>query len=80
MDRQVWFRWDEVPDRPDGQVDEASLKKEADGLDGPQSNLKLGTLYIGDRDFEIRLERLDCAHFELIDPADPAYRVLRAAL
>jgi acetyl esterase/lipase len=28
----------------------------------------------------IRLERLDCAHFELIDPADPAYELLRAAL
>jgi acetyl esterase/lipase len=28
----------------------------------------------------IRLQRLDCAHFELIDPADPAYEVVRAAL
>ena len=58
MDRQVWFRWDEVPDRADGAIDEASLKKEADDQDGPQASLKLGTLYIGDRDFEIRLERL----------------------
>jgi small-conductance mechanosensitive channel len=58
MDRQVWFRWDAIPDRPDGQLDEASLKRMAEGADGPRSNIKLGALYIGDRDYEIRLERL----------------------
>ncbi|QEH31617.1 Miniconductance mechanosensitive channel MscM precursor [Aquisphaera giovannonii] len=58
MDRQVWFRWDEVPDRPDGQLDEASIKKQAEGREGPQSSLRLGTLYIGDVDYEVRLERV----------------------
>ncbi len=28
----------------------------------------------------VRLERLGCAHFELIDPADPAYEAVRATL
>jgi small-conductance mechanosensitive channel len=58
MDRQVWFRWDEVPDRPDGRIDEASLKRETEGRVGPQSSIKLATLYIGERDFEVRLERV----------------------
>ena len=65
MDAQVWFRWDEVPDRPDGQDDgEASGDATPPGSPGasekpgPRSNVRLYTLDVGDRDYEIRLERV----------------------
>lgn len=59
MDQEVWVDWGAVPDRPDGQLDDRSAMEEQSGeATGPQSNLLLGRVYVGDRDVEIRLERL----------------------
>src|SRR4051794_9183781 len=55
MDEQVWFRWDDVPDRPDGQDDEqenghrSSIAGKEQKEPEPRSNIKLYTLYVGDR-------------------------------
>jgi small-conductance mechanosensitive channel len=60
IDQQVWFNWGDVPDRPDGQDDEAAIFRGNGPDDGraPRSSLKLGSLFLGDRDVEIRLERV----------------------
>lgn len=58
MDRQVWFKWADIPDRPDGKDDAPSLKAAGGGSDGPRSSLKLASLTIGERDAEIRLQRV----------------------
>ncbi len=57
MERQVWFHWDQIPDRPDG-ADDPEPGTEAKGATGPTRGLVLGRVYLGDRDVEIRLERL----------------------
>lgn len=59
MDQELWVDWSAVPDRQDGQVDDRSAMQERSGeARGPQPSLLLGRIYLGERDVEIRLERL----------------------
>jgi hypothetical protein len=41
LDQQVWFKWSEVPGRPDGQIDGPSLRGRAGVPTGPQDNTRL---------------------------------------
>jgi small-conductance mechanosensitive channel len=58
MDQQVWFKWSEVPDRPDGQLDEedSAAGGQPSAAGGARSRFLLYTLFIGDRDYAIQLE------------------------
>ena len=59
IDQQLWFNWEDVPDRPDGQDDgRAIFRGDGGEARGPRSNLEIGSLFVGDLDVEIRLERV----------------------
>lgn len=59
IDQQLWFNWSDVPDRPDGQSDDPAIfgHQENPGKEA-RFSLKLGSLFVEDRDIEIRLERV----------------------
>jgi small-conductance mechanosensitive channel len=62
MNQQVWFQWSDVPDRPDGQdEDETVAKDQGSAPKGPRPSFLLYRIFIGDRDYEIRLECIKVA-------------------
>ena len=65
MDREIWFRWDEFPDTPDGRQDDQLGTGSKDGqAPGPRSSIFLGRAFIGDVDHEVRLQRVKPAKGE----------------
>ncbi|MBV8228501.1 MAG: mechanosensitive ion channel family protein [Planctomycetaceae bacterium] len=62
MNQQVWFKWSDVPDRPDGRDEDEAVAKDRDSAPkGPRPSFLLYWVFIGDRDYEIRLERIKAA-------------------
>ena len=56
LDRKIWYRWDDFPDRPDGLDDEAP--KSQSTPDGPRRSLLVGSVTLDGRDVEVRLQRV----------------------
>ena len=82
LEKKLWINWEDLPDRPDGQVEIGAPNDPLIGV--PRRSLKLGSIELDGRDITIRLQRIklpkaepvwvfSAATVENIDPLHEQY-------